>query len=87
MEKINFKMPILGRRKKSYEFELLGLGCSPAVEHMPHNQEIVGLNPAGCWAFSSSSNFPTLLHQWSVLKHAPQGGASLTVRYERKMDA
>ena len=47
MEKINFKMPILGRRKKSYEFELLGLGCSPAVEHMPHNKEAAGSIDAG----------------------------------------
>ena len=29
----------------------MGWGCGTAVEHMPHNQEVVGLNPAGCWAF------------------------------------
>ena len=25
--------------------------CSTAVEHMPHNREIVGSIPTGCWAF------------------------------------
>ena len=29
----------------------LGSGCSTAVERMPRNREVVGSNPAGCWAF------------------------------------
>ena len=29
-------------------------GCSTAVEHTPRDREVVGLNPAGCWAFFSS---------------------------------
>ena len=29
----------------------MGRGCSTAVEHTPHNQEVLGLNPSGCWAF------------------------------------
>ena len=28
-----------------------GHGCSTAVEHTPQDQEIVGLNPTGCWTF------------------------------------
>ena len=31
-----------------------GSGCSTAVERTPHNIEVVGSNPAGCWAFFSS---------------------------------
>ena len=31
----------------------LGSSCSPAVEHMPHDRDVGGLNPAGCWAFFS----------------------------------
>ena len=29
-------------------------GCSTAVERMPHDKEVVGWNPARCWAFFSS---------------------------------
>ena len=32
----------------------LGSGCSTAVEHKPHNREVVGLFHAGCCAFFSS---------------------------------
>ena len=32
--------------------EYLGSGCSTAVEHTSHDSEVVGSNPAGCWAFS-----------------------------------
>ena len=37
-------------------------GCSAVVEHLPRDHEVVGLNPAWCWAFSSSSSlhFPFL---------------------------
>ena len=31
---------------------LLGSGCSTVVEHMPCDREVMGSNPAGCWAFS-----------------------------------
>ena len=31
---------------------LKGNGCSSAVEHTPFNREFMGLNPAGCRAFS-----------------------------------
>ena len=31
-----------------------GRGCCLVVEHTPRNMEVVGSNPAGCWAFSSS---------------------------------
>ena len=26
--------------------------CETAIEHMPQCQEVVGLNPTWCWAFS-----------------------------------
>ena len=29
-----------------------GTGCSTAVEPTPHERELVGSNPAWCWAFS-----------------------------------
>ena len=29
----------------------MGSGCSSVVEHTPRNLEVVGLNPAGNWAF------------------------------------
>ena len=29
----------------------IGSGCSTAVECTSHNREVVGLTPAGCWAF------------------------------------
>ena len=31
---------------------LLGSGCSIVVEHMHCVREVMGSNPAGCWAFS-----------------------------------
>ena len=82
----------MGRGKNvrsKMEFSLLSLstqlslsqGCRTAVEHTPHNQKIVGSNPPKCWFFLLS--FPTFLHQRSVLNQVPQGGASLTVCWER----
>ena len=57
-----------------------GRGCSPAVEHMPCNLEVVGLNPAGCWAFFFFFlSFPTFLHQRSVLSQVSLGSVSLPV--------
>ena len=66
-------------------------GCSTAVEHMPRNLEVVGLNPARCWAyfllfFSFLLSLPTYLHKWSDLNQVPQGGATLTVCIERKIE-
>ena len=29
-----------------------GSGCSTALEFTPHEREVMGLNPAGCWALS-----------------------------------
>ena len=54
-----------------------GRGCSKAVVNKLSNMEVVGSNPAGCWAFFLFF-FPTSLHQWSVLNQVPEGGASLT---------
>ena len=31
-------------------FRHLGSGCSKAVEHTPHDREVMGSNPARCWA-------------------------------------
>ena len=31
--------------------------CSTAVEHAPHNQEVVSLNTPVCWTFSSTLSF------------------------------
>ena len=63
-------------------------GCNTSVEHKPHNLEVMGLNPAGCWAFISFfflffQYLPTFFHQWSVLNRVSQGGASLNVCCER----
>ena len=53
--------------------------CSTTVVKLvPHNQEVVGSNPAGCWAF------PNFLHQWSALNQVPQGRAPLTVLWKKK---
>ena len=30
----------------------MGIGCGTVAEHMPHDQEVVGLNPPGCLAYS-----------------------------------
>ena len=49
----------------------MGSGCITAVEHTPHDREVVGSNPAGCWAFFSS-----LSYQKCVLNQVPCGGAS-----------
>ena len=54
------------------------------VEQTPHYQEIVGSNPASCWAFSFYFSFPSFYHQWGVLNQVPQGGASLAVFCDSK---
>ena len=60
--------------------------CSTAVEHTPQNLEVIGSNPAGCWALFFFFLFlPTFLRQWSVLKQNPQGGASLSVSCESNL--
>ena len=43
-----------------------GSGCSTAVERRPRNREVVGSNPARCWAFFSS-----LFSQWCILNLGP----------------
>ena len=41
-----------GTKRISQELgTVVGSGCITAVERMPHDREVVGLNPAGCWAF------------------------------------
>ena len=62
----------------------MGHGCSTVVEQTPHIHEVVGLNPAGCWAFFLLLSFPTFLHQWSLLNQVTQGAASPTVCCGRK---
>ena len=37
--------------------------CSKAVELMPYDQEVVGSNTTGCWAFFSSLAFPITISQ------------------------
>ena len=36
-----------------YYLEELGSDCRTSVEHTPRDKEVVGSNPAGCWAFFS----------------------------------
>ena len=48
----------------------LGSGCSTAVEHTPHDSEVVGSNPTGCWAFFSD--------QQCVLNSGPSGRCNTT---------
>ena len=67
------------KRIKRERFDWMGCGCSTAVEHMPLNKKVMGLNPSGCWAFFSFLSLPTFHHQYSAFSHVPQGGASLTV--------
>ena len=63
-----------------------GSVCSTEVEHTPHNQEVVGSNPDGCWAFVFFFlSFPTFLHLWNVPYQVHQRGASKTVCWERKI--
>ena len=47
----------------------MGSGCGTAVEHIPAEQtlEVVGSNPANCWAFFFSILF---------LIQVPHGGAT-----------
>ena len=43
-----------------------GSGGSTAVGCRPHDREVLGSNPSGCWTFFSS-----LSHQWCVLNSGP----------------
>ena len=54
---------------------LVGAGCGTAVEHTPRDKDVMGLNPAGCWAFLFSS----LSYQQSVLNQVPPGGSTLLI--------
>ena len=51
----------------------LSSGCSTAVEHTPHDREVVGSNPAGYWAFSSLFY---LISRVSLIQ-VPHGDATL----------
>ena len=48
---------------------------STVVEHTPRDREVVGSNPAGCWA----SFFSSLSYQQCVLNRVHHGGASLLI--------
>ena len=52
----------------------MGSGCSTAAERTARNREVVGSNPAGCWAFS-------LIYPLSSasLIQVPQRGATLLI--------
>ena len=54
---------------------LVGAGCGAVVEHTPRDKDVIGLNPAGCWAFLFSS----LFYQRSVLNKVSHGGATLLI--------
>ena len=55
--------------------EALGTGCSTAVDGTPHDREVVGSNPAGCWAFYSLL-YPIIS---APLIQVPQGSATLLI--------
>ena len=38
-------------------YKATGSGCTTEVEHMPHDREVMGLNPTECWAFFSSLSY------------------------------
>ena len=58
------------------------------VEHTPNYQEVVGSNPAGCWAFFLLLlSFPTSLHHWSVLNQVPQRDAMCCERKKWRPEA
>ena len=46
-------------RDEHKSFSLMGRNFSTAVEHTPHNKEVMGSNPACCWAFFLLLSFPT----------------------------
>ena len=65
-----------------------GCGCSTVAEHAPQNLEVVGLNPDRCWTFFFFFYLFLLSFTYGVsLIIVPQGGTSLTVCREKKMDA
>ena len=51
-----------------------GSACSTAVVHTPHDREVVGLNPAGSWAFFSS-----LSYQLCILNQVPHRRGTLLI--------
>ena len=53
-------------------------GRSTAVEHTPRNREVVGSNPAGCWAFSLI--YP--LSSASLIQVPQRGGTLLIFLHE-----
>ena len=53
---------------------MLGSTFSTAVEHTPHDREVVGMNSDGTWAILSS-----LSHQKCVLNQVPHGDASVVI--------
>ena len=52
----------------------VGSSCSTVVEHTPYDREIVGSNPAMCWAFSL-----LYLISSALLIQVPHGGATLLI--------
>ena len=59
-----------------------GRGSSTAVERTPHNQEVVGSNPAGCWAFFFNFHIFLLSFTSVVIYQVPHGVATLTEHAE-----
>ena len=53
----------------------VGSGCIKALERMPHDREVMGLNPAGGWAFI----FSYLPYQMRILYQVPRRGATLLI--------
>ena len=43
--------PVKHSSQKRQRAVILGSSCSAAVEGAPHDREVMGLNPAICWAF------------------------------------
>ena len=67
------------RERKTNASVWKGSGWIRAVERMPRDREVVGLNPPRCWAFLFSS----LSYQYCVLSEVPYGGATLLIFHKK----
>ena len=78
------KFPFLQKRYCTCTSTLVksGRGSSTAVERTPHNQEVVGSNPAGCWAFFFNFHIFLLSFTSVVIYQVPHGVATLTEHAE-----
>ena len=57
---LNFASSIGSRLKQS--FAQVGIGCSTVLEHMPHDPEVVGSIPTGCWLFSTNDAIEQVIY-------------------------